>query len=115
MREELGDCWTYYGSWTRGGHAAFTISGIQYPAPYVVQCLENRRLEGDEEPDHICHNNLCCRPSHLVASTPSENQKSRRKYKNKTREEKRAWARENIKGDWREHHGRCPQTQTGTD
>jgi len=118
MRDELGDCWTYFGTWSDTGEIGIgqiTVFGISYPSHYVVQCLENRRLAEGEEPDHLCHNTLCCRPSHLVASTVSENRKSRRKFKNRTREEKRAWAREHIKGEWREHHGRSPQAQTHTD
>jgi HNH endonuclease len=62
-------CWEWRGSHSRDGYALFWYDGAMNGAHRFVYELFRGPLIGKDEPDHLCRNPGCLRPSHLEAVT----------------------------------------------
>lgn len=72
-----GACWM----WTAGedgyGYGTFWDGKVKVKAYAYSYCLENEKPEKGMHIDHICHQKLCVRPSHLRAITHQQNIQNR--------------------------------------
>lgn len=70
------DCWEWTAgrfSGPRGGYGAFAIGRRTVRAHRVMYEVVVGPIPSDLEPDHLCRNRGCVRPSHLEWVTPQEN------------------------------------------
>ncbi len=76
--EEEGNCWIFRGyRSSSSSYGMFVLNGFRFPPHRLSYELSFGPISEGLVVDHICHNTLCCRPSHLRLTTPSENVRSR--------------------------------------
>ncbi|KQQ98042.1 hypothetical protein ASF74_15020 [Arthrobacter sp. Leaf145] len=67
------DCWNWTGKPMSGGYGRILFNGKDSPAHRVAYELECGPIPAGLEIDHVCHNRICVRPSHLRAVTRKQN------------------------------------------
>jgi hypothetical protein len=67
-------CWPWVGH-TKAGYGKFQHGGKAHAAHRIALQLEYGRIGDHFQVDHLCNNPICCRPEHLEAVAPSENQR----------------------------------------
>lgn len=73
---KLGPCWMWTAAADRWGYGRFALdpkTKSSAPAFRVAFEWENGPLAPGMQADHLCHNTLCVRPSHMEAVTAFEN------------------------------------------
>ena len=77
-RPDLGPCWEWIGAQSQG-YGRFSIgsrtdrSRRMAPAPRFAYEMLVGLIPDGLEPDHLCHNRACVRPTHLEPVTPTVN------------------------------------------
>ena len=70
---ELGPCWIWTGSLNDKGYGVFWVGSKHMKAHRFSFELLVGQIPNGTEPDHLCHNRACVRPSHLEPVTHREN------------------------------------------
>jgi hypothetical protein len=86
-------CWPWVG-YVKAGYGKFQHDGKYHTAHRIALQLEYGRISNHFHVDHLCNNPICCRPDHLEAVAPSENQRRKSlRSKNKGPSHKRPYRR----------------------
>ena len=77
--DKSGDCWNWLasqsgeGAASGRGYGAWAIRGVTYGAHRFAWILAHGEIPPSLEVDHLCHNRLCVRVSHLRLVTRAVN------------------------------------------
>ena len=69
-------CWKWQAR-SSSGYGMFSLNGKSRGAHRASFALANGPIPDGLYVDHICHNTMCVRPSHLRLVTPKQNQENR--------------------------------------
>jgi hypothetical protein len=68
------DCWLWEGATNPAGYGTFRWGPNFFNAHrFSVMLREKRRLQRNEQVDHLCRVKLCCNPNHLEVVSSSVN------------------------------------------
>lgn len=76
--DKSGDCWVWLGGQNKYGYGRFRFSSRKYePAHRIAWGQVHPDETLPEMLDHICHNRLCVKPSHLRVANKKQNGENR--------------------------------------
>jgi hypothetical protein len=74
-----GECWEWQAATGSGGYGVFKLArGAVTTAHRLALVIFTGEHPADKQAAHLCHNVLCCRPSHLEWQSNADNQAAKR-------------------------------------